>query len=526
MKVDNRVGFMLFESDAINYYPEIQTMPDRTSSIFGNSMPARVIRKADRQQAKYLKEFGDDADRGLTLGVREIPALKELGTRELVVSEGPGAGAGCEAIDLSRDPKALVIGNIRMGFGHYRISMAIASAARHRGLVPYWFDLHAFQDTTGGKIIGRLSGLYSMGSRWSQKYPLFNKLYWEPLNSEGFRKLSCNAADQRMAELMARPCSLLPKDVPYIATHAWPSQAAVHAGLSRVVNVIPDNWPMALHLSEGAIHCIQSPSAWQGYKMLRGMSGESILEPMPKGSLRYTGHYIDHEIASNIEVDTEARLARLRDGKPLRVLLTVGGAGAQAELFEAIIGKLLPAAEEGRLCLLVNVGDHKAVLDGLLARVPALASATVHSCDWAEASSFAREGLRGEMRGVHLFHDGDIFSAVYLTNLLMRASDLLVTKPSELAYYPVPKLHIRRVGGHEAWGAIRSAELGDGSVECGTVKETLAMLDLLLDDRSGSRRGPRDTEALELMNQGILAANRAGTYDGAYHAVDIALGRL
>ena len=36
-------------------------------------------------------------------------------------------------------------------------------------------------------------------------------------------------------------------------------------------------------------------------------------------------------------------------------------------------------------------------------------------------------------------------------------ADVLVTKPSELAFYPVPKLFIKRVGGHEQWGAVHSA---------------------------------------------------------------------
>lgn len=40
------------------------------------------------------------------------------------------------------------------------------------------------------------------------------------------------------------------------------------------------------------------------------------------------------------------------------------------------------------------------------------------------------------------------------------------------------------------------------------------MLDLLLDDREG----------LALMNERILAAKRAGVYDGAYRAVDLACG--
>ena len=499
-------------------------MSDKTSTIFGNPMNAATLHKAERTKAGYLREFGDDSRVSYRLGVRNIPVLGALDVRELTVGKKePGASSGtgvCSgtidcAIDLTKDARALVIGTIRMGFGHYRISMAIASAARQRGFNPYWFDLHAFTETSGGKIIGKLNGLYSLGSRLSQKYPLFNSLYWEPLNSEGFRKLSYNAIDQKVAGLMAPPCSLLPPDVPYIATHAWPAQAALHSGLSRVVNVIPDNWPMALHLAEGAIHCVQSPSAWQGYKMLRGMDGDKILKPMPEGSLRCTGHYIDHEIVSNIEGDTDARLMRIKDGSPLRLLLTVGGAGAQREIFGAVIKKLLPMIKADKVCLLVNVGDHTEVLQKLLVDIPALSDANVHSCDWEGTKAFAESGLNGSMKGVHLFCDNDIFAAVYTTNLLMRASDLLITKPSELAYYPVPKLHIKRVGGHEAWGAIRSAEMGDGSIECSSVKETLALLELLLTDREG----------LAMMNEHILAAHRAGIYNGAYQVVDIATGK-
>ena len=45
--------------------------------------------------------------------------------------------------------------------------------------------------------------------------------------------------------------------------------------------------------------------------------------------------------------------------------------------------------------------------------------------------------------GVTVFCHDDIFEAVYSTNLLMRRADVLVTKPSELAFYPVPKLQMR-----------------------------------------------------------------------------------
>ena len=52
------------------------------------------------------------------------------------------------------------------------------------------------------------------------------------------------------------------------------------------------------------------------------------------------------------------------------------------------------------------------------------------------------------LKACHGFFHKNIFEAVYCTNLLMRSADVLVTKPSELAFYPVPKLFIRRVGGH------------------------------------------------------------------------------
>ena len=64
-----------------------------------------------------------------------------------------------------------------------------------------------------------------------------------------------------------------------------------------------------------------------------------------------------------------------------------------------------------------------------------------------------------------LFAFPDYFPAVATTDILCRIADVLVSKPSELAFYPVPKLHIRRVGDHEAFSAVRSSELGDGTLE-------------------------------------------------------------
>ncbi len=138
----------------------------------------------------------------------------------------------------------------------------MASAAHALGYKPYWMDLNSFRDTTCTKVIGAQNDLYSLGSRLSQKSRLFNKLVWEPLNYEGFRQLAYNAADQKNAELMAPVFRNIPKELPVIGTHVWPAQAALHAGMQYVVNAIPDNWPMALHLSEGAVHLVQTRQSY------------------------------------------------------------------------------------------------------------------------------------------------------------------------------------------------------------------------------------------------------------------------
>ena len=191
-------------------------MEDKSSVIFGNAMPKKLVKKANKTKAKNLKKYGDDTNKEYCLGHKEIPTLKSMGVQNIVLDEKHASFKG-------------------------------------KPLIVYWLDLASF-DATGSKWIREQNKLYSMGSKLSQKSKLFNKLLWEPLNSEGFKKITYNVGDQKNTELLVPLFHNIPKDTPYIATHVWPSQAAIHAGMTHVVNAIPDNWPMGLHLSEGAIH--------------------------------------------------------------------------------------------------------------------------------------------------------------------------------------------------------------------------------------------------------------------------------
>ena len=91
----------------------------------------------------------------------------------------------------------------------------------------------------------------------------------------------------------------------------------------------------------------------------------------------------------------------------------------------------------------------------------------------------------------------------------MRVADVLVTKPSELAFVPVPKLHIRRVGDHEAASARRAAELGDGTLEQREIPDAIRMTELL---SSG-------TEFIGPMAERIIQNAKNGVYSGAEVAV-------
>ena len=533
-------------------------MSERSQEIFGNEMSGRDYLKARRSKEKYIKRFGDDSNIDYPVSTEENPYIGSmLGVRNVVLGKGKpieavsrvdiieqqekaaatepagkaggqtgttpagsetGAtgrvsDAGKKESGFDRE-KGIIVGNIRMGFGHYRISMAIASAAHSMGYTPYWMDLNSYPETTCTKVISAQNDLYSMGSRISQKSSIFNKVVWEPMNYEGFRQLSYNASDQKNAELMAPVFRNVPKDIPLVATHVWPAQAALHAGMEYVVNAIPDNWPMALHLAEGSIHTVQTHYAYQGYRILNGMQKNKVLAAMPEDSLIYTGHYVDHELVANIEADCAARMQRKKDGQPMRFLLTIGGAGAQGEIFRNIIKALMPRIRRKEVALYVNVGDYREVWDKLVTAIHGLDRVSrEHFDDWDATKAFAEKALTDRVVGVHAFYHKNIFEAVYATNLLMRSADVLVTKPSELSFYPVPKLFIKRVGGHEQWGAIHSAEIGDGTLELQDIPHVIQALELFVEEES----------LLRGMCDCIVANKKMGIYDGAYKAVELAM---
>ncbi len=493
--------------------------------VYGNALDAGQSQKTIKWQNMFIKKFHYDPNEKYTLSLEENPYLGPIFGLKNIVRGDHGA-------PIVRE-NAVICSTLRMGFGHFRIAMAGVSCARAMGFQPYWLDLLAIPGITTD-VIGWCNDNYSRFSRWSQKSALFNQYVWESVTTGEptlpglnaflnnwivgwpWRFLKTNVKDYKMSELFRNLHQALPSDMPILTAHMWNCMGAVAGGMTNVVDMMFDNWPMAFQLTEGAKHAVQSPSGYYGFRTMRGFDDKNrVLNPVPEDALYYTGHHVDHELVENIEVDCAARMQRMNDNQPRRFLLTMGGAGAQRELFKAIIEHCLPLIQAGKIALFVNLGDHKSNWDWLQAELADKKDMLHTHFTWEDTQTFVDQIRTEPASGLHVFLFDNTFHAVYATNYMMRVVDVMITKPSELAFYPVPKIFNERVGGHEMWGAIRGAELGDGTVEARSIPQTLQAIDMLT----------HHNDLLEMFCDCIVKNKSIGVYDGGYKSVELATGK-
>ncbi|MGL4982490.1 MAG: DUF6938 domain-containing protein [Treponemataceae bacterium] len=480
------------------------------STLYGNSVPDSITKKAEKRFQKYAKKFHYKAD--------SFPQLKSYSLGSGFTDFGIKTVLDDKfnpelAQDISTD-KTIMLGTIRMGFGHCRIAIALASAAKALGYTPYWMDLLSFPDTAGSQAIKHVEKFYNIGSRLSQKSKLFNKYIWDYFTSDAGRRLTFTVQERSLARIYAPLFTTIQKEIPFLSTHPWVGHGAISAGMKRVITVVPDNYPLAFHVVPGSIHAVQSPSAYMGYRAFLSMGTTMKLDHcLPQDAIFECGHYIDHEIVSNIEKDCQNRLKRIKDKENRRFLLTMGGAGAQVQRFADILQTTKDAINDQKVSYFINMGDHKGRWKDLQRILEQRQITYQLHTDWNATRQFIEEHENKKVSGIHIFLHDNFYAAVYTTNLLMRISDVMITKPSELSFYPIPKLFIQRVGKHEAWGAIRGSEIGDGTIETATATGLYRSLNLLI----------HENDLLEMYCKHIVQNKASGIYDGAYNAVKKAL---
>jgi len=495
-------------------------------SLYGNQITKGQTKKTIRRQNMFIRKFKYDPNEKYVLSLEENNYLgDEFGIKDILRHDKGGK--------IENNGDAVIISTIRMGFGHYRIAMAGASCAKAMGFTPYWLDLLAIPGITTD-VINYCNTNYSWFSRLSQRSEWFNKHVWEAVTTGEptlpilssilnnwiiawpWRFLKTNIKDYKMSELFRNLHEALPSDMPVLTSHMWNCMGAVAGGMTNVVDMMFDNWPMAFQLTEGAKHGVQSPSGYYGFRTMRGFDPKGkILKPVPSDAIHYVGHHVDHELVENIEVDCDARIRRMKNDEPRRFLITMGGAGAQRELFKAMVEHCISLIKQDKVALFVNLGDHEKNWEWLEAELSDYKELITTHFDWQDTKAFTDKIRNTEAKGLHIFLHDNTFHAVYSTNYLMRVVDVLITKPSELAFYPVPKIFNERVGGHEMWGAIRGAELGDGTVEVRTIPQTLQAIDLFTNEK----------DLLEMFCDCIVKNKSIGIYDGGYKCVELATGK-
>ncbi len=154
-------------------------------TVYGNPVKASHSRAADRWQRMFVKKFSYEPAEKYKLKIEDNPHLGEVfGMKNILRVEGvkDKEFAMDAAGPVPADPKGIIISTIRMGFGHYRIVIAGASAPRAMGFTPYWLDLLSIPGITSD-VINWCNTWYSRWSRISQNSSFFNKYVWEPVTT-------------------------------------------------------------------------------------------------------------------------------------------------------------------------------------------------------------------------------------------------------------------------------------------------------------------------------------------------------
>ncbi|MFW6360520.1 MAG: DUF6937 domain-containing protein, partial [Spirochaetota bacterium] len=164
--------------------------------VYDNPIKKSHSRAAERWQRMFIKKFNYDPQETYSLTLQENPYLGPIfGLKNIVRSDAPanrpgapdsaapGGAAPVAGPPAELDPEnGVIISTIRMGFGHYRIAMAGASAARAMGFTPYWLDLLTIPGITSD-VINWCNSWYSRWSRMSQRSAFFNKYVWGPVTT-------------------------------------------------------------------------------------------------------------------------------------------------------------------------------------------------------------------------------------------------------------------------------------------------------------------------------------------------------
>lgn len=130
---------------------------------------------------------------------------------------------------------------------------------------------------------------------------------------------------------------------------------------------------------------------------------------------------------------------------PITLTYAVGGAGAQADIAEGVVGSLSNMIKEGRICLNL-VASHRAEVNQYFEKL------------------IQKSGLTLS-KNIRILYNPDKTQYFHQFNEIMRDTDILWTKPSELSFYcglGIPIIIAPPIGPHEVYNQRWLRDLGAG----------------------------------------------------------------
>ena len=310
-----------------------------------------------------------------------------------------------------------------MGFGHHRIAYGVASYATADKALLEQRDIYFHDIATIGNdessMIDQGETLYSYASRALTELP--NKLERSIAKASSSGGPNALRLQLQTAANMLSLMEGLDRDSPIIATHPLVGAIAIQAGFKNVVNMVVDNHAQWFVVVPGALNLIQGPRLYR----------ELMKKGVPDHEIELVGHWNPRNIVETIPLSTKRRIARLQDQKPLRLLIPVGGAGAQQSFLVELVKQCAPLVKAGKLELLLNAGDHAHMKKAFTEQLEESGLEFESILDLKSRNDYEANLRKGNdpHKSVTLFAYEDPYAAVSTTDELIPYSDVLVCKP-------------------------------------------------------------------------------------------------
>jgi plasmid stabilization system protein ParE len=365
---------------------------------------------------------------------------------------------------------------VDMGYGHQRAAHPFRDIAFERIFTANTDDQVAPEER---RLWEKLQGFYEGVSR-AHNIPLVGPWLWRAYDRlqaihphYPFRDLSKpSIGSSRLQRLIRRGFgrgvtehTRKREDLPFLTTFYAVALAADHAGRRDVFCVVTDSDINRVWVAEdprkSGVHYL-APTALSRVRLLQyGVPEERIFVtgfPLPEDLVETAGP----DLARRLAVLDAGGVFRARyrsilkpelwtvpntAGRPLSITFAVGGAGAQAKTAGDILESLAGPLRDGRMRLNLVAGVRQEVRDYFLEII-------------------RRRGLEVEIgRSVHVLFTATKDDYFAQFNALMRETDVLWTKPSELSFFAglgLPIVMSPALGAHEERNQAALMQAGAG----------------------------------------------------------------